>query len=132
MALVALITFGFVVLAIGTCTQNVAISKESIAFLAIALIHLILEDATVISCLIEDLLNYLGMPRSACSSKVVEVNVKPLVDAVVDLKVVVADLLRSLSFFECLNLSCCTIFVCAADVQNIVSVEPLVSCEDIS
>lgn len=69
------------------------------------------------------------MPRCTRPSEVVEIDIEPLVDTVVNLEVVVADFLRSLALLKSLDFSGSAVFVGTTDVKHIVAVESLVAGE---
>ncbi len=59
------------------------------------------------------------MPLRTGPSEVVEADVKPLIDLLVDLVVEVADLFRGLLLLHRLHLCRCAVFVSPADVEYI-------------
>ena len=68
----------------------------------------------------------LSLLWSARSSKDVKVNVEPLIHISVNHKVFGADLLGSQPLFQCLRLGGSSIFVCAANIQGVISTQPAV------
>lgn len=68
----------------------------------------------------------------ACSSKAVKVAVKEFVYLFVNFVVVVTYLLGSLSFFLCLGLSGCSMFISATNVDGVVTHESAITSEHIS
>lgn len=126
LAFVALVAFGLVVLATGACSKYKPISQEEVTLFAIALLQLVLENAVVLLDVEEDLLGDGGVPGRAGPPKVVKLYVEPLVDAVMDLEVVVANLFGRLPLLEGLDFGGCAVFVGPTYIHNIVSVESLV------
>ena len=83
---------------------------------AVLLVDDLLVGVLVLVALAEDILGDLGLPLGGCAAEVVEVAVEPLIDALVDREVVVADLLRGLTLLKGLGVSGRTVFVGAAHV----------------
>lgn len=127
-ALISLTSFEF---ARRTRSNDISVSQTTITLLAETLCHLIDKHQAVVFKISEYLLGDGCVPWSACSTKIVKVYIKPLIDPIVNLKVVITCFFRGLAIFECFDLSCCSILVCSANVHHIVTIESLKACKNI-
>ncbi len=69
----------------------------------------------------------LCLSRSAGTSKDIKLNIEPLVYLTVDAKVLVTDLLGRETFFYCLGLCRCAVFISTTHVQCVVVTQTTVS-----
>ena len=106
-------------------------TTSSPTFQTVLLINHFLVSVLVIVNLLEDVLSNLSLVVSSGSSEVIKVTVKPFVDVLVDLIVVVTDFLGSLLLLDSLSLSCCAILISTTDVESVVAHESAISSKDI-
>ncbi len=123
LAFVALISSGVRILAKRTSANNEAISKPEIAVWTVALGHFLLERPILLVDVQENLLSYLSVPVSGGPPEIVKSNVKPFVNLLVYLEVVIAHFLGCLFLLHGFHFSCCAVFVSAADIQDIGALE---------
>ena len=114
--LVALIASCIIILASWASTLNEAISQEAIMLLAIELSGGILSQISILVELVENILGNFGLLWGGCSSKIVETNIKPLVDVSVKDMVLVTELLWCAFLFQRLGLGSSTVLICSTDV----------------
>lgn len=132
LALITLISFGLIILAAGAGSSHKPIGQEQITLLTVALLQLIFANPAIFLNLQENLLSDGGVPGGAGPPKVVKVNIKPLIDSIMNGEEIVANLLGRLSFLQSLNFCSRAILVRSADIQYVISVEPLIPSIHIS
>lgn len=116
--LVALVTTGVIVMASRALSLHVSISQErAVRFTKRLLCRLLREISVLIESLEDDLRN-LGVLLCRSSAKVIEPNVKPIVDFFMNLVVFGTQLLGRHLLFEGLCLCRSSIFVGTADVES--------------
>lgn len=91
-ALVALVTSGVGVCAKRTFTLDETVGQEALVLFAIRLLGCLFSEVAVLVQLGEDVLGNLGLLCSGRPAEVVELNLEPVVDLLVDLVVLVAQL----------------------------------------
>lgn len=101
--------------------SNVPVSKEALASSAEKLFHGVLKGESILVQLVENVLGDLGLLLSGGTSKLIKRDAKPLIDFSMDLVVLVTNCTRSCSFLQSFCFCCCSIFICAADIQGVVS-----------
>lgn len=131
-AAVALVALGVRVVAEVALTEDEAVGQEALALQAELLIDDLLVSVLIVDALGEDVLGDLGLPLGSGAAEVIEVTVEPLIDALVDGEVVIADLFRSLTLLKGLGLSRCTVLVSTAHIQGVVAGEAAIASEHIS
>lgn len=121
LACIALVASGILgeALGIGTSSNDEPICKEEIAMFTVALSHFLLFDKTILLYFQEQTLNDFGMPGGTGPSKVVETDVEPIIDLLVELMVLVTDLLRGFLLLQSFHLSRSPVFVSTTDVEYI-------------
>jgi hypothetical protein len=92
--LVALVSTGIVVVAAGAFTLNITISQERAVLLAERLLGGALAKESVVIEALEDGLGDLGVLLGRGAAEVIESDVEPLVNLLVDLVILCAKLLR--------------------------------------
>lgn len=119
LAFVTLISTSIRIGTIWTYTTNKSISKPQITVIAIALSHLLCFYFSFIVNIHEDFLSDFGVPFSACSTKIIEANIKPFINFFMNFIIKVTNLLRRFFFFHSLYLCCCTILVSSTNIKHI-------------
>ena len=71
------------------------------------------------------------MPLSASPSENIKSDIEPSIDLFMDFIIIIANFLRSLALLHCLDLSGCSIFVSAANIEHIGALKLLVSRVDV-
>ena len=81
--------------------------------------------------IVENILGDFSLLRCCGAAKVIKITVKPVIDLLVDLVVVVAYFLAGFPFLLGFGLSCGTILVSAANVNGVVTNKAAVASEDV-
>ena len=123
-AAIALITTGVIVATVRASASYESIVKEAVAAEALELGYLLLVSVALLLEVDEDVLSDLGMLFGAGSAKQLGVALEPLVNLLVDLVVLVADLLWCHALLDGFDLSGCSVLVCAADEDGVVASLP--------
>ncbi len=129
---VALISLCIVIMAHWALTSDESVSQESITLQTELLVNNLLKCFAFGMDAVENVLGDLGLLRCGSAAEVIEIAVKPIIDLLVDLVIIVADFFAGFSFFHCFGFRCSAVLVSAADVDGIVTNESAVSSEDIS
>lgn len=114
-----------------TRTTNKPISQKEIAFFAVALGHLFFFNSVFLLDVQKDILTNLSVPFCGCSSKVVKSNIEPLINIWVDFMIIITNFSWSLFLFQSFNFGGRAILISTTNVQDIWSLESLVSCVNI-
>lgn len=130
-ASIALVTLGVREVAEVALTKHEAIGQEAITSRAILLIHYLFVSVPAGLVLAEYILSNLGLPFGSSAAEVIKVAIEPVIDALVDLMVMVADLLWCLPLFKGLSFRSSAIFVSTTDVKSIVAHETTVPSKDV-
>ena len=129
---ITLITLCIIIVTHWAFTTNVAVCKEAVALRTIKLINHFFKSFFVLIDIFKNVLSNLCVNRSRCSSKSIEITIEPVINLFVYYKVFIADLTRCLSFLLSFGLSCCTVFICSANIYRIMSRQSTKPCIDIS
>ena len=128
-ALVTLVSTGIVVVAAGAFTLHEAISQERSVLLAEGLFGGALSEEAVLVQALEDRLGDLGVLLCRGATEVIEADVEPFVDILVDLVVFGAQILRRYLLLQRLGFGCGSVFICTTDVQRASTTGLVVSIE---
>lgn len=97
-------------------TEDKPVGQETVAGRAILLVdHLFVSVASRFVAA-ENVLSDFCLPLSSSSSEVIEVTVEPLIDSLVDLMIVIADLFGSFALFKGLCLCSSSILISSTDI----------------
>ena len=117
--------------AVRTSSGHISICKESLALWAVELLRLFFCYISMVVHFGEDVLDDLSLERSAGTSEVVEGDVEPLVDVTMDSVVMVTELSWGYSLLKGSCLTGCTIFICSADIECLISTGAAETCKNI-
>ena len=78
------------------------------------------------------MLHNLRLERCACAPEVIEIDIEPLVDRLMDLMVAVTELSWSNTLLQRPGLACCTVFIRSADIQRLIATGAAEAREDVS
>lgn len=89
------------------------------------------ESLILSSDVLKNVLSDHCLLRGACATELIKVAVKPVVDLLVNLVVVITDLLAGFTLHHGLGLSSSAVLICAADVDSVVAGETRIPGENI-
>ncbi len=130
-AVLTLIPPGVLVSAVWAGSPDVAVGEEHIGFLRVELFYRVLGDVAVLVELQKDVLGNLGMVMGRRPAELVEGDVEPAIDVVVDGKVAGAELGRGNSLFPGPGFGGGPVLVGATDVERLVTPLPAEAGKDI-
>jgi hypothetical protein len=113
---VTLVSSSILVPTLWTGSLDKSVGQESIVLLTIQLLHSFLDHKSLISDLQEHLLSDLRLSSGSCSTKIIEANIKPLIDTFVQSMVFVAKLLGRHALLEGFRFRGGTVLISTADV----------------
>jgi len=129
---IALVTLGTLSPTMITSTIYKAVGKETVTCGTELLVSNLLYVLLVLPDIIKDVLSNNLMLRSSGPSEKVKITVKPVIDVLVDLVILITDLLAGYALLLRLILSSSTILISPANVEHIVTHLSVITGSDIS
>jgi len=129
---VALVPLCVMVVAHWALTTNESVSKESRALKAVLLINDLFKGVALLLEIIEDCLSNFGLFVSTSTAEVIKVNVKPIIDLLVESIVLGTYLFRGLSFLLSFGFGSGTVLVSPTNKESVVACEASISSVNIS
>ena len=108
-----------------------SVSKEALALRAVELLRFLLCYIAILIACREYMLHDLCLKRRACPSKVIEIDIEPVIDRLMDLMVVIAELTGSHTFLQSSCLACSSVLISSADIERLIATGAAEACKDI-
>ena len=118
---IALISAGSCGTALRTDSLDEPVCKESLVMFTVELLDLRFPDISRCIDLPEDILDDLGLHRTAGAAEMIEIDLEPSVDIPVDRMIPVAQRTRLHAFLESPRLTCRPILVGTANVERLIA-----------
>lgn len=132
MTSIALVSCCLITLAVWTKSSYESVSQEPVTSETVKLLQSLLKNVALVKIIIENLLDDFLVFLSRGSSKVIKVNIKVLINSLMNDMILVTYFLRTAALLHGLGFGSCSVFISAANVDGVVARKLAESAEDIT